>query len=74
LSNNIVYSEEPSDYGSGFISAHQIPGKQLMLKLYELKIITRQDLVNQFDFNGNLMKFYESNLTSWDFQNFVNGK
>ena len=73
LSNNIVYSNDPPDYGSGDISLHSLPRKKLMLKLYEWKILTKMDLLEQFDFNNLIMRFYQSDkLNGWDFQNWIN--
>ncbi len=71
LSNNIVYSNEPSEYGSSTPGIYSVYSKQLMLALYQLEIISRQDLLNQFDFNGLLMKFYNSDLTGFDLQNLI---
>jgi hypothetical protein len=71
LSSNIVYSNDGPDYGSGGPGICSVYDKQLMLALYKLEIISRQDLLNQFDFNNLLMKFYNSDLTGFDLQNLI---
>ena len=44
-----------------------------MIKLYEWKILTKMDLLEQFDFNNLIMRFYQSDkLNGWDFQNWIN--
>ncbi len=71
ISSNIVYSTEDYDYGSGPVDIGNIYKKRLMLELYELKIFSRQDLLNQFDKYNILMPFFHSELDGFHLKNFV---
>lgn len=74
MSANIVYSNEGHDYGSGPLGIGSNIKKKLVMALYNLEMISREQLGHLIlDFNGFMMNFFKSELVGYDLVDFVKG-
>lgn len=72
ISANFVTSNEGPDYGSGYLSCNNETSKKALLVLQSLDIINESFIMNTIGrHNAFLRKFMESDLTSWDLQEWI---